>query len=334
MFTGLSTIIKGNPRTQGRCEHLPEVSVIIPAYNHADLLPRTIKSVLDQTFRDFELLVVDDGSTDNTDEVVEGFSRIDSRVAYVWQKNSGGPAGPRNTGIEKSKGKYVAFLDHDDEWMKTKLEKQVRLFEESPVETGFVACDYYVMAGLKGETKSEYRLPAFAGGTAFGSILRRDFIKTASVVVVRKNVLDDVGGFDEQLKCGEDTDLWLRISEKYGFATVREFLAIYYAYRGNTTLRTRAIDLAESTECILKKHGRSFEKHPDAYSFRLGQVAANYCSAGELGKGRKYYIQSIMIDKFNFKSYLSLITSYVLGKKAFYVVHRSKGWLRHVFRFK
>lgn len=326
--------IKGNLRTQGWYKHLPEVSVIIPAYNHADLLPRTIKSVLDQTFQDFELLVVDDGSTDNTDEVVEGFSRIDSRVAYVWQKNSGGPAGPRNAGIEKSKGKYVAFLDHDDEWMTNKLAKQVRLFEESPVETGFVACDYYVMAGLKGETKSEYRLPAFAGGTAFGSILRRDFIKTASVVVVRKNVLDDVGGFDEQLKCGEDTDLWLRISEKYGFATVGEFLATYYAYSGNTTLRTRAIDLAESTESTLKKYQRSCEKYPEAYSFRLGQIAANYCAAGELEKGRKYYIQSIRVNKLNGKSWVSLIVLYAFGKKAFHVVFRTKRWLRHVLRFR
>lgn len=313
---------------------MPEVSVIIPAYNHADLLPRTIESVLDQTFRDFELIVVDDGSTDNTKEVVEHFSRRDDRVVYLWQENSGGPASPRNTGIKQSKGNYIAFLDHDDEWMTTKLEKQVHLFEESPAKTGFVGCDYLVMAGLKGATKSEYRLPEYANGMLFESLLRRDFIKTATVIMVKKKVLEDVGGFDEDLRCGEDTDLWLRIAEKYGFATVREFLAIYYAYRGNTTLRTRAIDLAESTAYTLKKYQRTCEKYPKAYSARLGQVAANYCTAGELEKGRKYYKQSIKFNKLYIKGWLSLLISYVLGRRAFYVVFRTKGWLRHVLRFR
>ena len=94
---------------------LPKVSIIIPTYNRANLLPRAINSVLNQTFKDFELIIVDDGSTDNTRKVVKEFEEKDSRIKYIWQENFGGPAKPTNTGLKISKGKYIAFLDSDNE---------------------------------------------------------------------------------------------------------------------------------------------------------------------------------------------------------------------------
>ena len=107
----------------------PKVSVIIPTYNRANLLARAIKSVLNQTFQDFELIVVDDGSTDNTRKVVEEFQKKDSRIKYIFQENSGGPAKPINTGIKNSKGEYITILEDDDEFLPQKLQKQVELFE-------------------------------------------------------------------------------------------------------------------------------------------------------------------------------------------------------------
>ncbi|MGB9592367.1 MAG: glycosyltransferase family 2 protein, partial [Candidatus Kryptoniota bacterium] len=112
------------------------MSVIIPTYNRADLLPRAIRSVLAQTFTDFELIVVDDGSIDNTREVVDKFTHLDARVKYIWEPNSGRPAVPKNKGIENASGEYIAFLDHDDEWLPAKLEKQLILFNNIPGNVG------------------------------------------------------------------------------------------------------------------------------------------------------------------------------------------------------
>jgi glycosyltransferase involved in cell wall biosynthesis len=94
----------------------PKVSVIIPTYNRADLLSRAIKSVIAQTYTNWELLVVDDGSTDNTKEVVKEFIKKDKRIKYLWEPNSGSPSKPRNFVAKNAKGEYIAFLDSDDEW--------------------------------------------------------------------------------------------------------------------------------------------------------------------------------------------------------------------------
>ena len=99
---------------------MPFFTIIIPTFNRSKKLKKAIQSVLNQTYKDFELLIVDDGSTDNTKNIIKGLS--DSRITYYWQKNSGGPASPRNLGINKAKGDWVCLLDSDDLWYPTKLE--------------------------------------------------------------------------------------------------------------------------------------------------------------------------------------------------------------------
>ena len=107
---------------------MPVFSVVIPTYNRADKVCRALKSVLNQSFVDFEILVMDDGSTDNTCEVVKGFT--DPRIKYEWAENFGGPAAPRNRGLRLAQGKYVAFLDSDDWWMPNKLEESLVILEQ------------------------------------------------------------------------------------------------------------------------------------------------------------------------------------------------------------
>lgn len=121
---------------------MPKVSIIIPAYNSSRFLKRAIGSILAQTFRDWELLIVDDCSKDSTPLIVEEYSKFDKRVKlFKTDHNSGGFAIPKNIGIENSKGKYIAFLDHDDEWFPEKLEKQLSVFENSRDEKlGLVSC--------------------------------------------------------------------------------------------------------------------------------------------------------------------------------------------------
>ena len=117
------------------------VSVVIPTHNRADLLPRAIDSVLNQTYSNFEIIVVSDGSTDNTEEVVKSYSDKDSRIRFIGYSPARGGNIARNTGIEAAKGEYVAFLDDDDEWMPEKLKKQIKVMESNP-DIGLVILVY------------------------------------------------------------------------------------------------------------------------------------------------------------------------------------------------
>ena len=109
---------------------MPKVSVIIPTYNRAHLIGRSIQSVLNQTYQDFEIIIVDDGSTDDTEDVIRNFN--DSRIIYIRHKENKGPSAARNTGIKASKGEFIAFQDSDDEWFPEKLDKQIEAFEMNP----------------------------------------------------------------------------------------------------------------------------------------------------------------------------------------------------------
>lgn len=293
----------------------PKVSVIIPIYNRADILPRTIKSVLNQTFKDFELIIVDDGSLDNTKEVVEEFQRKDPRIRYIWQENSGAPARPKNTGIKNAKGKYIAFLDHDDEWLPQKLEKQIKLFENSKTNIGFVGCNTLVLDEEK-EKFLKPRLMLKDLNSVFKELLKGNFIFTSSSVVVKKEILDKIGFFDENLKQADDWDMWLRIAKKYKFNFVPEFLIKYYVYKSGITVNMSFEKEVRELEYIFIKHRNELWKYPNIYSIHLRQLASRYCAAGFLKKGRSFYIQSIKSNFKNLKSYLYLILSF-LGKRIF-----------------
>lgn len=197
-----------------------KVSVVIPAYNRARLLAETILSALEQTLADREIIVVDDGSTDDTSEVVKTFQ---DRVIYIRQPNSG-PAKARNTGLRMAKGKYVAFLDSDDLWLPEKLELQYRLIEQN-LNLGLIFTD--VMWFSNGQVmlptlREKYQLHT---GQVFEKLLFDNWIATSSVLV-RRECLDKVGGFDEdpQIMYVEDWNLWIRLAHRYQFAMVDKVL--------------------------------------------------------------------------------------------------------------
>lgn len=184
---------------------MPKVSVIIPCYNHGRYLGEAVHSVLDQTFPDFEVIIVDDGSTDSTPEVARGCA--DSRVWYVWQENKGLP-GARNTGIRASSGEYVAFLDADDLFLPGKLEAQVCFLDEHPevglVVGGWIETDEQGKALRMVEPwhwKPDLGLAECVLGVPV----------TPGTVLVRRCWLDTVKLFDERLDSNEDQDLYLRL---------------------------------------------------------------------------------------------------------------------------
>lgn len=190
---------------------MPKVSVIIPTYNRSDIICSTIQSVLDQTADDLEVIIVDDGSTDNTEQVIKAIA--DSRVRYYCKVN-GGPADARNFGLQKAVGDYIAFLDHDDYWPETYLEVMTKAFEENP-EYGLVYCPILEVYP-DGTTRKSYGPKECRSGWIAVDLFKRGVVWT-SAAMMRKEVLNGFF-YDKTLnRSYEDGDFFLRLSLRCAF---------------------------------------------------------------------------------------------------------------------
>jgi glycosyltransferase involved in cell wall biosynthesis len=185
---------------------LPKVSVIIPAFNHAAFLPAVVDSVLAQTFQDFEIIIVDDGSSDDTRAVCARFPA--GRVRYIYQENKGS-SGARNTGIRLASGDYIAFLDADDWFLPEKLSLQTRVLDEHP-DVGLVAGGWMTV-NAAGEVV-QLDCPWLAYPTLDARLLLREDPLVVHSILVRRTWLEQVGLFNEALKFVEDWDVWLRLA--------------------------------------------------------------------------------------------------------------------------
>jgi glycosyltransferase involved in cell wall biosynthesis len=214
---------------------MPKISIIIPAYNAMSYLPETLVSVFKQTFTDFEILIINDGSSDH---IVEWVSQItDSRVRLISQANQGVSAA-RNTGISNSQGKYIAFIDADDLWEPTKLEKQVNCLEANPT----VGLVYTWTAFIDKFSKpTGVSIVSHAEGNVWQEIVVRDMISTGSCTMIRAECFNKVGLFDSDLCIGEDRDMWTRIAACYPFAVIKEPLTLYRRHPQNTTKSNKII---------------------------------------------------------------------------------------------
>lgn len=213
---------------------IPSVSVIIALYNKGNLIKRAIESVLAQTFQDFEIIVVDDCSTDDGPDRVREFS--DPRIRLIRTERNSGPSLARDTGIKASDADLIALLDADDEWRPSFLERCVRLFEAHP-EAGLVAAGYeiYRKDGRERVVLDATRvvLDATEGiVNPFDLWLKASFTWT-SAIAMRKTAYFAAGGFDPRLRYGEDVNLWLRIGMRYPIGYIPEALAIYHLEHPN-----------------------------------------------------------------------------------------------------
>jgi glycosyltransferase involved in cell wall biosynthesis len=200
---------------------MPKVSVVIPAYNAMTYLPKTLDSVLQQSFTDFEVLLINDGSTDS---IESWFTTVnDDRVRLISQANQGLP-GARNTGIKEAQGDYVAFIDADDLWEPTKLEKQVRCLDAKP-EVGLVYA-WTLLIDQDGNSIGTVTA-AQAEGNVWEQLLLGDVVGSGSAAMIRRICFDQVGMFDTELTSIEDCDMWVRIAAHYPFAVIKEVLVYY-----------------------------------------------------------------------------------------------------------
>lgn len=196
----------------------PRVSVVIPTYNREKLIPKAIDSVIAQTYQNVEIVVVDDGSSDHTLDVIKAYDRD---ILYVFQENRG-IAGARNTGMQKCSGDYIAFLDSDDYWKPEKLARQMRLFHEHP-EYGLVASQ---CASVEADGSFREKNRPGTSGWILQSLFRKNFIRTSSAVITRR-CMEKVGLFDATLREGEEYDYWLRIAAVFPIGFINESLAVY-----------------------------------------------------------------------------------------------------------
>ena len=235
------------------------VTVIIPTYNRGHLIERSIVSVLNQTYRDFELIVVDDGSTDNTKEVVK--SILDERIKYMRSPVNRGPANARNIGIRGAKGEYIAFQDSDDEWLPDKLEKQVKRFQEASPNTGMVYGRIAFWEGevIVGEIPSKETPTEDKEGYIFKRLLMGNLIGTP-VMLIKKSVLEDVGLFETNLKALEDYEMALRIAKKYEIAFVDQ--VVIKANKTENSVNSGDISgYLLTTSFLLKKYEEDYKKY-------------------------------------------------------------------------
>ncbi|BDA72727.1 probable glycosyl transferase [Rivularia sp. IAM M-261] len=208
---------------------MTKVSVIIPAYNAMRYLPQTLDSVLQQTFTDYEVIIVNDGSSDSIMEWAP--QSKDSRIRLITQSNQGVSAA-RNTGFVNSQGEYIAFLDADDLWVPEYLEKQVEYLDKY-VNVGVV----YTWTKLIDELGNSINriFASHASGMIWKELLTKDVISTGSSAMVRRQCIENVGAFDAQLAYAEDLDFWLRITQQYEFGVIKEPLVYYRQHPYNVT---------------------------------------------------------------------------------------------------
>jgi GT2 family glycosyltransferase len=215
----------------------PKVSIVIPAYNAMTYLPATLASVFQQTFNDFEVLLVDDGSTDSLQTWVAQ-TVSDRRVKLISQPNQGLSAA-RNTGITHSQSEYIAFLDADDLWHPTKLAQQVQWLDDRPT----IGLIYNQTAQIDSAgTPTGRVLGSEIAGNILPQMLQRNIIDCPSSVLVRRQCFDRVGLFDRTLRSVEDWDMWIRIAAIYPFAVICQPLVYYRQHSSNMSKNWRVME--------------------------------------------------------------------------------------------
>jgi len=300
----------------------PTVSVIIPTYNRAYLVGRAIKSILNQTYLDFEIIIIDDGSEDNTDEVVNNFS--DNRIRYIKLEKNTGAAAARNRGINEAKGDFIAFQDSDNEWLPEKLKKQMDIFEKLPSNIGVL---YSKVLRIKGDEKTLIPSDKIMKkeGDLYEDLIKKNFIDLPTAIV-RKECLEKIGLFDESLPRLQDWELWIKISNKYHFKYIDEPLVNAYHMKDSLTGSPKFYCIA--LEIILDRHLDDFKKYRKILARYYIDLGHNLFYLGYKEKARKYLLKAFITYPLNLMSlfvYIITFTGIDMYNKI-YKIYRSKSY--------
>jgi glycosyltransferase involved in cell wall biosynthesis len=281
------------------------VSIVLPTYNRAHTLQQSIRSILEQTHKDFELIIVDDGSSDTTQEVLTSFS--DPRIRIIRHDKNRGVAEARNTGVRAARYPYIAFQDSDDEWLPHHLEKLLQALEQSPQHTGIAYSAFYREDShgrqklIPGKHEQKFE------GDLSSALLKNNFV-TLQASLVRKECFEKTGFFDSTLKILDDWEWLIRVSEHFLFAFVGEPLTIAHYTPGNLTSQkeTRMRD----REILLESLEQRFRKYPSAYAKLARMIGTAKLSAGNRIVARMYLKKACQAHPLNIQTWWYIIKTF------------------------
>lgn len=293
----------------------PMVSVIIPTYNCAYYVSKAINSVLNQTYKNYEIIIIDDGSVDNTKIIIEQYLMYPN-VHYIYQKNKG-LAAARNTGIRNSTGEYIALLDADDYWSSQKLEKQMEIFESNPDIT-LVHSNMYLLNENDDKNFKKYSMNLNYNGLSSNMLFKKLLFWEADIlaptIVIKKIAFERIGYFDENLSyigC-EDREFCLRVTRVFKTFFLDEYLA-YYMIRSNSMCRDE-IKMQKARAYVIQKtvnetpHFKNKKRVKEIiYSKLHFRIALNYFKERELKEALKNFLISLKYDFFNLKTYIFIL---------------------------
>lgn len=308
----------------------PLVSVVIPTYNCAKFIAGTLDSVLNQTFRDIEIIVVNDGSTDDTEKVLQKYM---GKIRYYFKENQGVSAA-RNFGIVDSQGKYIAFLDADDLWMPNKLAWQVNALENNSKYD--IAYSNYCFINESGNFLCEgVKRKKICSGKLFEKIITRKVVAHPITWLVRRKCFDEIGLFDTKLKRSEDHEMISRLSNKFMLFGIKEPLA-QLRQRANSLGRCNAADreiyrFRGIGKIIFNNRSNPFikkNKNKIKADYLLLSAQA-YLKEGNLKTARKRIFAAIKRNPAHIKSYFYLLST-LLSSKIFLSLKKTRKWLLNV----
>ena len=294
-----------------------KVSIVIPTYNHGRFVVAAVESALAQSYASTEVLVVDDGSTDNTRDVLAAFA---GRISYVYQENRGLSAA-RNTGIRTAQGEFIALLDADDMWVPEKLHVQMRVFADYP-DTGLVSCgsDFIDDQGQEVSLDSSRGFDRFR----FRRLLQGNCVSGGSNAVVKRLCFDAVGLFDERLRSSEDWDMWLRIAKRYPVRCAPQMLT-------KVRVSTNSMSAEKNADTMLVNELRVLDKlfsdqttnvnvydRGMAYAHRYVAAAWAYHKVGNWSDARVYIGKAFLANPVHFmlrKGFFGLALRIVMGRR-------------------
>jgi len=321
----------------------PSVSIILPTYNREHLIGFAIQSVLNQTYSDFELIIIDDYSEDKTDRIVETFN--DVRIQYVKHDHNSGVSIARNTGIEQAKGKYIAFLDSDDEWLPEKLEKQLQVFSSEP-KVAVVYSWLQIQKDSQDQHNKAIRLSKHRG-YIYGDLLYTNFVGTPSTIIVKRECFDSGIRFDPNLRCCEDWDVWLKLAKYYQFEVILEPLVKYREHPDINRGSTNSKAVTEGYLKFLEKHhGNIFENYQKTGDFPNSRKAGYLFNIGRrllchghiiqnqeaVQVGQQYLWLAVKISFLNFYTFYFFMhySAALVGSSFYTYLHHSESKIRNL----
>ena len=273
---------------------MPAVTVVLPAYDRAATLDGAVRSVLGQSFSDLELIVVDDGSSDSTEELISRLMAEDRRIRYLKHPSNLGQASARNTGIRSASGEFIAFQDSDDEWLGTKLATQVAHLRGLPEAVGVVYCR---MDSVGPEGRRPFPVPCFSPSDEdlYRKGLRYGFSGIGiQSCLFRRAVFEACGVFDEELKALEDMELLMRVAARYRFSCIGETLVMYHKDPGGVA-RDHEKNLSAALR-LLEKYRLDLSADRTALAAHYRRIGTLMGKVGRRSEARKLKLRAWLLE--------------------------------------